>query len=70
MKKQLLIPGQTGHIVGELIMPCLSADCLDEETVPANFGQARFFLSVQHISIFGRYTWCGDTHDEVPGTPS
>src|SRR5262249_17850349 len=38
-------------------MPCLSADCLDEETVPADFGQARFFLSVQHISIFGRYTW-------------
>src|SRR5262249_43317697 len=36
----------------------------------ADFGQATFFLCLQHISIFGRYTWCGDTHDEVPGTPS
>ena len=36
----------------------------------ADLRQATFFLSVQHISIFGRCTWCGDTHDEVPATLS
>jgi hypothetical protein len=50
--------------------PCLSADCLDRRRRQAPPMSGAFFVALIAPATVAIRSWCCDSHDEVPATPS